>query len=197
MKPTIETKEVALVKQQASKAIIAAENLKISKIEDLKEATDILSKIKTIAKMIREKKETITKPLNEALKNARELFRPIENDCEKAEQIIKERMIDYQTKEELKIKAKEEKIVEKVDSGEISFEQGSKKLEKIGEIPTEMKGNIGSIATRIIKEIVIIDENKIPREYLIPDMAKIRKDALAGKEIPGIKVEDKKIIVSK
>lgn len=191
---TIDKKEVALVKSQASKAVVAVNEIEIKKYEDLTKATDVLSRIKQVQKMVREKKESITKPLNEALKNIRGLFSPIEDDVSEAEKIIKGKMVKYQEVEEKKKEAKEAKIEENLKDGKIDFEQATKKLEKVPDVNTAVKGKVGEVFTRIVKKAVIEDEAKLPREFLVPDMVKINQAVKQGLEIPGVKVVEEKII---
>ena len=187
------TKELAVIKTQVSKAVITAQQLQIKTKEELEGATSILSKIKAVGRLIQEKKESITKPLNEALKNARDLFRPLEVQWSEAEGIVKQKMVAFQISEEKKVEKKEEKIAEKVDNGKISFEQATTKIEKI-ERP---ENQVGNTTFKTIKKVVIEDEIKLPREYLIPDEVKIRKDALAGIEIAGVKIVEEKIVASR
>ena len=45
---------------------------------------------------------------------------------------------------------------------------------------------------KTVKVVKIINEADIPREYLVPDMAKIKADIKAGKEIKGVEVVEEK-----
>ena len=73
-----------------------------------------------VTRMITSKKESITKPLNEALRNARAFFAPIEEQWAGAERIVKDKMVAYQNeqiaraaKEAIKVEKKVEKKPEK------------------------------------------------------------------------------------
>lgn len=187
------TKELAPIKAQVSKAINAANALEIKTADQMVEATDILGKIKTVGKMIKQKKESITKPLNEALRNARAFFAPIEGQWNEAELIVKRKMIAYQQAEQAKAAKKTEKIEEKVESGKMSFDKAAEKIEQVTPEKT-VEAKAGSVQFRTIKEVIIEDETKIPREYLVPDMVKIKKVALAGVSIAGVKVVDKQVV---
>ena len=131
METKFDKKDVALVKRQASGAMTAAKSLKIKDKEDLKEGVELLTKIKTALKLLKEKKEKTTKPANAILKEAREFYNPLEENCKEAERIVKAKMIDFDNKETEKAKIKEAKIEKQVKSGEMSFEKASDKLEKI------------------------------------------------------------------
>ena len=187
-------KELEVVQNQTSKAIEVARGLIIDSDAKMSEATEILKKIKVVGKMITEKKELITKPINQALKEAREMFRPLENDCSDAEREIKSKMIAYQNEVEMKRKKELEKIEKKVESGTMKIETAIKKVDKVQEVPTSVTSGGGSISTRIIKKVRIIDESIIPREYLVPDMKKIEAVAKAGVEIQGVELYEEKSI---
>src|SRR5574343_46772 len=117
------TKELAPNKVQISKAEQAATALQIKTADDLTDATSLLGKIKSVGKMITDKKESITKPLNLALKNARAFFAPIEEQYEKAEKIVKDKMVAYQTAEMAKAQKKTEVIEQKVEQGKMGFDK--------------------------------------------------------------------------
>ena len=102
-------------------------------------------------------------------------------------------MVAFQISEEVRVEKKEEKIAEKVDEGKMSFEQAATKMEKI-ERP---ENQVGATTFKTIRKVIIKDATKLPREYLIPDEAKIRRDALAGIEIAGVEVIEEKIVASK
>jgi len=75
----------------------------------------------------------------------------------------------------------------------MSFEKAAEKIEEI--IPQKnIITNNGAIQFRTIKDVVIEDETKLPREFLVPNMVKIRKVALEGVEIPGVKVVEKQTV---
>ncbi len=189
-----ETKEVAVVRGQIEKAFHAAEELTIKSPEDLTHATELLVKIRTVGKNVTSIKDGIAKPLNEALKAARAFFNPIELQWKSAEDVVKSKMLDYQLAERAKAAKKEEKIAEKVESGKMSFENGAKKIEAVRP-KNSVATDTGSKAQfKKVKEIVIEDEAAVPREYLVLDMVKIRKVALAGVNIPGVKVIEKETL---
>jgi len=187
------TRELAPIRVQASKAEGAATALQIKTADDLLLATEVLSKIKLVGKQITEKKEGITKPLNEALRNVRALFAPLETAWTNAEKIVKEKMVAYRNSALSKADEKTGAIERRVESGRLSFEKAVGKIEAITPQKT-VEAKLGGIQFRTVKDVVIEDETKLPREFLVPDMAKIRKVALAGVEIAGVKVVEKQIV---
>lgn len=188
------TKEVAVVKQQATKALAAAEALTIKTEKDAESATDILSKIKTVGKMIKERKEQITKPLSEALNSARDLFKPIEQNHAEAERIIKSKLLNWQEAERKRIEKDTAKVVDKMESGKMSTEKAVAKIEDIGEVQTKVTGKVGQISTREVPKYKVTNEEIVPREFCSPDMAKIKKALDAGIQVPGAEKYYEKVI---
>jgi predicted phage tail protein len=187
------TKELAPFKATISKAEAAATALQIKTVDELTGATELLGKIKTVGKAITQKKESITKPLNEALKNIRDFFRPVETQWANAEQIVKGKMIDYQNDQLAKAAKETKKVEEKVEAGKMTFEKAAEKIEAV----TPQKNvttDAGAAQFRTVKEVVIDNETLIPREYLVLDLVKIRKVALAGVNIPGVRVVEKQAV---
>lgn len=186
--------ELEVVQDQTSKAMQLATELIIDSDAKMFEATDLLKKIKVVGKMITDKKELITKPLNQALKEARDMFRPIEDSCSESEALVKRKMIAYQNEQE-KIRREElAKIEKKVEKGTMKVETAIKKIENVQEVQTSVQSSIGAASTRILKKVRITDESLIPREYLVPDMKKIEMVAKAGVAIPGVEIYEEKSI---
>lgn len=187
--------EVA-VQRKVTNAMKAATAVEIHSDEDMRGATELLSNVKKLQVFITNEKEKITKPMNEALKNARNLFRPFEDNVEEASRVIKFKMTEYIQSVDAARKEEEEKIAKKIESGRMKVETGLTKMEKLPEAPKRVQAESGGVQVRTIKKVVIKDPEKLPREYLIPDEVKIRKVALAGVEIPGVEVLEEKSIAS-
>lgn len=193
---TIETKELAVLKTQVSKLENQATAVTIESAEDYSAAVDIVSKLKEAGSNIKVKKESITKPLNEALKNARNLFAPIEEQFERAEGIVKQKLLTYKRKVDAEAAAKEAAIAQKVEDGKMKLETGERKLDEIERVETTTRGKVGEVQVRKIKKVRIADETALPRQYLIPDQVAIRRDALSGITIPGVEVYEEETIAA-
>ena len=186
-------KELALIKEETNKAIAIANDIKIANIEDEARAIELLKKIKEVGQLITTKKEAITKPINEALKNARSFFSPFENQYDEAEGIIKNKIIAFRAEQTKKQEIATAKIEKKVEEGKMDFKEANEKLTAI-KLSKTIETQQASVQYRTIREVVIEDESKLPREYLIPNMARIKEDALAGREIAGVKIVEKQTI---
>jgi hypothetical protein len=194
MTEILETKEVSVVKQQATKALSAANEIVIKSQEDMVKATDVLSKIKSVGKLVKERKELITRPLMESLNSVRDLFKPIEQTHADAERIIKGKMLDWQNAEEARQEKERLAIANRVEKGTMKPETAVAKMEKIAPVQTSAQGKVGTVTTRIVKKYRVTDESKLPREFLVPDMGKISEALKAGQVVPGAEIYEEKVI---
>jgi len=131
-------------------------NIEITDIQGLEQAQEILSYNKIIGKEIKEKKEAITKPLNESLKEVRALFNPVEEQLEHTESVVKMAMLEFKRKLDEERKAEVLKMQES-DEQEPSVEI----VEKVKAMET--------IKTRKTPRLKIIDIEKIPDDFWLPN----------------------------
>ncbi len=197
MNTEIETKELAVLKGQVSKLETRANEVAIETQEDYEGAVDIVAKLKDTGSIIKKRKESITKPLNEALKNARELFKPIEQQFTEAERIVKGKLLEYKQKADAKAREEEQKIANRVEKGTMKVETAEKKIENVERVQQTTRGKVGEVQVRKIKKLRIVDKKLIPLEYLEPDMGAIRRDAISNKiTIPGVEVYEEEVIAA-
>lgn len=192
-----EDKEMQVVKSNTTKAANAADALVVASQEDMGKATELLSKINLAGDMIKARKEAITKPLNAALKSARDLFKPLEDAQSEAKRTVSQKMIAYQNEVEAKRRAEEAKIAARVEKGTLKVDTAVKKMGNLAPVENKVEAKSGSVTFKEVRVPKVVDETKVPREYLVLDMVKIRKDALAGVEIPGVVVEVEKQLANK
>lgn len=205
----MENTQIEVVKGQVSKAVATIQALPVSSKEEYTEAVEIGGKLKKVFKMVTERKEEITKPMNEALKSARALFKPMEESLEEAESLLKNKMLSWKQEErrieeEANRKAQEEIEKQKellkskeatrtdVDNAELEaiFTAAEVKVEKT------VKTETGAKATeKFILEYIVEDKTKIPLNFLEPDMVKIKAAFKAGLPVEGV-IEQKKAIIS-
>jgi len=186
-------KEIVLIKSQTTKAMQAAQELSIKTDADMPGASELFLKIKAVGNLIKQRKDTITRPLYKMYKDAMDYFKPLEQEYSNAERVVSQKISEYREKQMAKAAKETAKIEEKVEMGKIDFQKAAEKIEKIAPQKSVETG-AGAVQFRTIKEVVVEDETKIPREYFVLDMVKVRKVALAGVEIPGVKVVDKQVV---
>ena len=190
-------KEVqALIKRQAEGADKVAKEIIIKNQNDFEKASELFLKVKQAGKYIASEKEKMTRGLLDTLANIRSFFKPYEIMQSNAEKEIGNKILAYQLEEEKKSQIKIDAVVEKVEKGKMTFEKANEKIETL-EVAKTVEVNTGAVQFKTIRDYEIIDEKLIPKKYWVLDLVKLRKDALDGVEIPGVKVVEKKIINSK
>lgn len=189
-KELVEVKKQVLFVQKQANALI------IQSAEDMSAGADLLDAVKKVETMIIERKEKITRPLMEGLSSARELFKPLELGHQEAKKTIKAKMLDYTLVEEARIEKEKLRVEVRVDKGTMKMDTAIKKIESIGDVQKSFSGATGKTSIRTITKVRIVDENLIPREYLIPNMIKITEAILRQKiNITGIETYEEKSIV--
>lgn len=191
-----DTKELATLKGQVTKLESQATALIIETPEQYASAADLVAKLKETGSQIKNKKESITKPLNEALRNARSLFAPIEDAFANAEAIVKRKLLEYKKKKDAEAAAEEAKIAARAEKGTIKLETAERKIGEIERVDTTTRGKVGEVQIRKVRKVRITNEAVIPRQYLVPDMVLIRKDALGGIAIDGVEVYEEETVAA-
>lgn len=188
------TKEIAVFKGQVSKLENQVIELTIASPQEQSRATELLAKLKETDKAVKSRKEEITKPLNAALKSARELFAPLEDKLEAVKSALGRKVIDYKQKVEAEARKKEAEIAAKVEAGKMKIETAEKKIEKIERVENTVHTDHGRVQFRKIKKVRVTSEALVPDQYWVIDMVAVRKDALAGIKIEGCEVYEEEIV---
>lgn len=164
---------------------ILSKEITVSNQEEHSYWGDVLKLCKNKIKEVEEQRKEFTKPLDEAKKVAmskeKEITEPINEFIEKINKAMNSWFIEENRKRQEEQKRLEEEAIANANPEDCDV---------VVPVVEEIKTTKGSIATTtMIKDFKfeIIDESLIPREYLIPDEAKIKKAINSGVEIPGIK----------
>jgi len=188
---TIKLNTQEAIKIAEEKAMTLADNsrIKVNSQPTLAQAKTSLSEVKEIKKVITEKKDSVVKPLNEALKNTRALFKPIEDKVEVIESYLKGEILKYNTKLLEEQRKREAEAQAKIQAG-ATFEEATKSIERV-------EKKIESIPTRKIKRLKIVDETLIPRQFLVPNEVAIKEALLAGEKVSGCELVEEEIIINR
>lgn len=190
----MDEKEIVVLKGQVSKLENQASEIKITTPEENVLATELKAKLKDISKQIKERKEAITKPLNQALKSARDLFAPLEEKFENADNIVGRKLLEYKRKIDEEARKKEEAIAKRVEQGTLKIETAERKIDEIQRIDKTIKTDHGQVQFRKIKKMRIVDPNLIPDKYWVIDEVLLRKEVLAGVVVPGAEMYEEEIV---
>lgn len=173
---------IASIEKKAGKYLSKLSNLNIENKQDYENSAIALKELKAYKKEAELKEATITTPLKKAWDATKALFKPFYKKVDDIEQLTKTAMLTFIAEQDAKIK----KLEAKFEKGDI------KKVNTLMDKTAEHTIVSGAASVRVTKELVIVDVALIPREYLIPDTAKIKTAFKEGKTVKGCKMEDKK-----
>ena len=193
-----QNKELAIIQKNVSSASGAAQALIIKDQKGLEKAIDVLSKIKSIGKQIKERMEAPVKRAYQAYKDIKaeqeKTFGAMLSSYEEAEQIAKGKILDYQQEVDRAAREAEEKLAARVERGTMRPETASKKMEDIERVDTTVQSKGGAVQFRTVQRFEIIDKAKLPMEYLTPDLPAIRGALFQGIKLEGVRYYEEKIL---
>jgi len=181
----VNIQEVQVYENQVTSLQIEAQKLIIASPEENAQAIELKAKLDKTWKGIKAFKESITKPINEALKNARAVFAPIEAKYEEADRLVGKKLLAYKHEVEEETRKKEAQIAARVEKGTMRLDTAEKKLDSLERVEKTTHTAAGQVQFRQIPKMRITDENLIPEKYWIIDLVALRKDVLAGEVVPG------------
>lgn len=182
--------------EQLQPEIESIGNIKIVDEQSLTKATEVLSQANKYAKQLEEDKQKITKPINDALKEIRARYKPLENKLEDIILNIRKSMTSYQTEQMRLQKIEEEKIANRVAKGTLKVETGIRKLEELPQTADKIATQSGKISFKTVKKFEVIDITLIPHKYLIVNETAIRDAMKAGIELPGVKYFEEQVPIN-
>ena len=182
--------------EQLQPEIESIGNIKIVDEQSLTKATEVLSQANKYAKQLEEDKQKITKPTNDALKEIRARYKPLENKLEDIILNIRKSMTSYQTEQMRLQKIEEEKIANRVAKGTLKVETGIRKLEELPQTADKIATQSGKISFKTVKKFEVIDITLIPHKYLIVNETAIRDAMKAGIELPGVKYFEEQVPIN-
>jgi hypothetical protein len=189
-------------------AVAVVQDFAIQTQDDMNRAAGMRQELKDRQKAITGFLEPHIKAAHEAHKSLtsrrEELLKPFED----AEKVLNGKMVDWQTEEDARI-AKEQKEADDeavLEAAAEAQESGNKELSEailegdvvVAAAPVE-KQKTNGVTFSVTYDYEVVDEDKIPREYLMPNDKAIKAMVKAKKDktmIPGIKVFPKKNVKS-
>lgn len=174
------------------------------KESDIDELQSVTKAIKETYKDIEDTRKSITSPLDDCKKLVMDYIRGAKDNAQKAKKNIKKIVLAWndeqdriRREEESRIQAKIEaerkkaELAQEMEDDE-AVEQQALKVERMEEAAKEKSEEKPDIDRRTFRKnwrAKVMDEKKIPREYLEPNMTKLNKAARDSKgkaNIPGV-----------
>lgn len=198
--------------QSAASIINEYKSVNVQNDEQRGNILDLVKKIKTIAKGLEDERMATTRPMDEAKKQVMDLYRQPLDNLAKAESVIKKAVIDYdneqrrkaeelqrklQAEAEEKARKEREKLaVRAAKAAEAGNEEkAAALLEKADEVQVfvpivqTIAPKSTGISTRKVWKYRIVDVNKLPREYMIPNdalLSGLARSTQGAIPVPGI-----------
>lgn len=190
--------DVKVLEKEIIPFIKKSESLKIKTPDDMAVAAETLSNINKYADAVKKKQESLTKPLNEALKNIRAMFAPLKDSLDDAILKIRGAMTTYQTESKRIADNEAAKIAARVGEGKgkISVDTAVKKMSEIDKPKNTVTVENGQIKFKTVQKFEIIDVSLLPKEYILPDEVKIRAVMKIGTQLPGVRYFSEEIPVN-
>lgn len=194
-----EKQEIAvIVQKEVQPLVVIAEKMTIVDAGSMEKAVEALSRLNQIHDRIEAEKDKVLGPLLEATKAEKARWKPVESLYEEAISIIRGKMSVYQTAETKRIKEEEARIAARVGAGrgKLKIETAVEKIENIDRVDKKVVTGSGLVKFRTDQKLKIVDETKIPREYLVVDEKKVLADLKAGKKVAGAEIEEVQVPVN-
>jgi len=192
------------------------ETYKIVNNDEYINSAALLKQVKAKTRELKGVQKNLTDPVDETKRKIKEFFAVPIGHLLSAEQKIKGAMLSWQQEQERIRREEERKLREEQEAKEAMLRKMAEEAKKEGkenfatdleEKAKEMESTeivvkpkvekVQGIATRTLWTFEIIDEEKIPREYMKVDGVKIGQDVRGGvREIPGVRIYSKEIIAA-
>jgi len=180
---------VSIIENEVSPIVATTQSIVIGSPEDMRNATEILSKLNVFNDRLIEDKERITKPLNAALKEIRAKYKPMEEKLGDAITVIRDKMETYQIAATRKLKEEQDKIAARIGEGKgkLKIETAVAKMDHLDVPEKNIEGDTGSVSFVTVKKFEVTDLSLVPIEYHLANEVAIRKAMKDGNELPGVR----------
>lgn len=189
--PNFETKAIAVIRREAGSLVDTAHSLVISDEGSAITANDLLTFVATAKKKLEAQRVFLVKPLNDHVKNINAEFKEWVKPLDKADKVVRGKMLDFQREQEaLRIE------VERLEAERLAAipdDLNEALAEDLPDLPTPVsrtiEGSQGSTSVRKTWAYEVLDEGLVPREYLTVDEGAILLAVREGaRDIPGVRI---------
>lgn len=171
-----------------------ADKLVIKDDADNRAAGEILIDARTLDREVERRRKFFVDPYNKYAKMINDHFRPAGTALAGAISHLSAAMVEYDAEKNAAAEAAKKKILA---DGRTTAETKSEKLAAVPTPEKTVRTESGAVSFRIDNVLEIYDREQIPREYLTPLTANITDALKAGKEVPGCRLVERKVPVSR
>ncbi len=196
----IKTKEVsvAVIEKGIAPIVRQAEGLNITNPKAMSEAGETLSKLNVFLDKVTEERERVTKPLNEALKAERSRWKPIETLCNEAIEVLRGKMIKYQTEAKKQADAEKARIEDRVGEGKgkLKVETAVRKMDEVETPEESIAGDTGLVKFKTVQKFKVVDMAKLPMNLHLANETEIRRLMTNGVKVEGVEYYQEEVPVN-
>lgn len=193
MSEAVDKKQIAIAKGKLTKAEKIAATVVIKDQKSYESAGQQYLIIKKLEKEFEKEYDSWMSPINALRNKVFEISRPMKKRFAEAKGILDKAMGDWERKIEEENRKAAEELEKAADSGEMTLAEATDKAGKLESVDN-VETSTGKLGQQIRHELVIADEAKLKREFLVPDMGKIKAHYEATGRLPdGVKLEKKVI----
>lgn len=192
-------REVKVIEKEINPLVAAAENMKIRSDADMKQATELLSKLNKVNDRIEAEENKVVIPLKEALEAEKSRWRPFKIMYKGAIDLLRSELSRFQTEKVKAAKEEEAKIAERTGAGKgkFSIDTAVKKISEIEQPEKRIETIEGLVSFRTDKVLKIVDVSLVPRKYLMVDEKAVLAALIAGNDVPGAVIEEVQVPINK
>lgn len=193
--------ELVSAKTKAAKIFAKAQSVKIESLHDMNSAGKGLLTVNELIKVVEDKRQEITKPLNDYIRGVNKAFKDVTVALESADEVLREKISNFWTQVhkdrwEL-VDEMEEELIKARAQGDVSkVNDLIEKIKSLQEELEEVKSPFVYFKTKYEWEVE--DASKVPDDFKTVDHKKV-EDAIKNgfRKIPGIRISRKFVPVLK
>lgn len=188
--------------QKSSTGLVEKANaMTVKTAEDMDSASSVVADLTQSNKRAEMLRKFFVDPLNNQVKNINAFFKEMKAPTEVAETYLRGQIANFVTVErEREDRERIEREKAEADAAKAREKKGEPEPEAfeapVPEVP-KAKTSSGRVSTKKVWKYEVENEKKIPREYLTPDLGKLRTAVRNGeRKIAGIRIfEDTEVVV--
>lgn len=186
------------IEHEVSPVVLEAQAIVVVDEEGKKMASEVLSKLNRYNDAVVEDREKITKPINEALKEVRAKYKPLERQLEEAIDVVRGKIGGYQTMMVQKQKKEEVSIASRIGEGKgkLKLDTAVRKMDEIEKPLQSVVTVSGGVKFRTDKILKVVDASLIPLGYYDLNESRVTKDLKAGVLVVGCELEEVQTVIN-
>ena len=193
------SQQISILEKEINPIVESSKQLSIDNEEDRVKASSILASLALKRSLLKEDKESITKPILTSLNAIRAKYKPLEDILDTSIDLIRDKMSKYQTNLVKTLDAERDKIINRMGEGrgKLSVDKAIDKLNKIENPINNITTDNGNVSFRKSTVLKITDNKKIPIEYWDINESRLLKALKSGVKVEGAELEEVQTVVTK